>query len=78
LGSDEFGELDIPINLNGVVAITSGGYYGLALKSDGTVVGWGEDAHGETDVPAGLTGVVAIAANQMGSLALKGDGTVVE
>ena len=36
--------------------------YSLALKSDGTVVAWGDNSVGETNVPAGLTNVVAIAA----------------
>lgn len=49
---------------------------GLALKSDGTVVGWGNgDWH--TDVPPGLTGVTAIDIGTFSSLALKDDGTVV-
>ena len=52
-------------------------YHSLALKADGTVVGWGDNAYGETTIPAGLTNVVAIAAGADYSLALKADGTVV-
>jgi alpha-tubulin suppressor-like RCC1 family protein len=44
----------------------------LALKRDGTVVGWGAAA----DVPAGLSNVVAIAGGPRHNLALKKDGTV--
>ncbi len=53
--------------LSNVVAITTGG---LALKSDGTMVGWGLFSK---EVPVGLSNIVAI----NGSLALKADGTVV-
>jgi hypothetical protein len=61
--------------------------YNLALRADGTVVGWGSPSYGE--VPAGLTNVVAIATGGCmscfeshgrtngHSLALKADGTVV-
>ena len=57
--------------LNGGTSSSQGFYY-HALKSDGTVVGWGSDSTGAS-VPAGLTDVVEISR----SLALKKDGTVV-
>ena len=57
--------------LNGGTS-SSQGYYYHALRSDGTVVGWGADSTGAS-VPAGLTDVVEISR----SLALKRDGTVV-
>ena len=57
--------------------IAAGGYHSLAVRSDGTVVGWGEDHFGQATPPEGLRGVVAIAAGQLDSLALKSDGTVV-
>ncbi len=41
-----------------MTAIAAGGLHGLALKSDGTVVGWG--AEGVATIPAGLSGVTAI------------------
>jgi alpha-tubulin suppressor-like RCC1 family protein len=54
-----------------------GGDYSIALKSDGTVVGWGIDPFGQDTPPAGLDGVTAIAAGYLGHfVALKGDGTV--
>jgi len=68
---------DASIPTSGVVAIAAGFDFNLALKTDGTVVGWGSDESGETDVPANLTSVVAIAAGEQFSLALKTDGTVV-
>jgi hypothetical protein len=47
------------------------------LKSDGTVVAWGDNSRGQTTVPAGLTNVTAIAAGYYHTVALKSDGTVV-
>ena len=68
----------MPGGLNGVVAIAAGGFHSLALKSDGTVVAWGDNDVGQSTVPGGLNGVVAIAAGRRShSLALKSDGTVV-
>jgi len=73
--------------LANVVAIAAGQYHSLALKADGTVVGWGagtfvadpEDYvnYGQIIIPAGATDVVAIAAGGFHNLALKADGTVV-
>ena len=48
--------------VDNVVAIAAGDYHSLALKSDGTVVGWGYNVNNQTTVPAGLSNVVAIAA----------------
>ena len=63
--------------LSGVTAVAAGGWHNLALKSDGTVVGWGDNGAGQATPPAGLTDVVAIAAGFSYSLALKSDRTVV-
>jgi hypothetical protein len=60
----------VPVGLSGVTAIAAGGGHSLALKTDGTVVGWGHDGDGQATVPAGLTGVTAIAAGYYHSLAL--------
>ena len=49
----------------------------MALKSDGTVVAWGESSSGQTNVPAGLRDIIAIAAGGYHTVALKRDGTVV-
>jgi alpha-tubulin suppressor-like RCC1 family protein len=65
----------VPAGLSGVTAIAAGPAQNLALKSDGSVVGWG-CCSAASSVPAGLSGVTAIAAGGH-SLALKGDGTVV-
>jgi hypothetical protein len=69
LGSSSFRVADVPAGLDDVVAVAAGGYHSLALRADGTVVGW--PAHdGRLVPPAGLDGVLAIAAGSFFSLAL--------
>jgi hypothetical protein len=65
------------VGLSGVKAIAGGMSHSLALKNDGTVVGWGSNQFGQASPPEGLTGVVAITAGFSHSVALKSDGTVV-
>src|SRR5207253_7607239 len=76
--------------LGGVTAIAAGSLNALALKSDGTVWGWGYNYYGQVGNGqsgnnvlspvrvGGLTGVVAIAAGNNGftSYALKANGSV--
>jgi hypothetical protein len=66
----------VPLGLTNVTAIAAGDLHVLALKSDGTVVAWGDNTNGQTNVPAGLRDVVAIAAGGNVSGAVKRDGTV--
>ncbi|HZI34007.1 MAG TPA: hypothetical protein VFF11_16830, partial [Candidatus Binatia bacterium] len=56
-----------------------GDYHSLALKTNGTVVAWGDSGISSsiTNVPANATNVVAITAGGSFSAALKADGTVV-
>jgi hypothetical protein len=68
---------------SGVIAIAAGIPQSLALKSDGTVVAWGNcwgwnaSCQNREAPPVGLTGVTDIATSFLGSIALKSDGTVV-
>ena len=62
--------------LTNVVAIAAGEGQSLALKRDGSVIGWGSSR-----VPANLSNVTAISAGitpEANDLALKDDGSVVE
>jgi hypothetical protein len=70
-----------PVGLDDAVAVaaseTSGSYSNLALRADGTVIGWGLNPHGEATPPAGLDNVVAVDVGAGFSVALKSDGSVV-
>ena len=83
--------VQVGVVFNNVVAIAAGGYHALALKSDGTVWGWGWNGDGELGdgtvvtprtLPQRVGGgvnfkdVIAIAAGPRHSLFLKSDGTV--
>ncbi len=61
-----------------VVAIAAGDLHSLALRADGTVVGWGYTGQGATIIPPAATNVVAIAAGNGSGAALRADGTVVQ
>ena len=57
-------------------AIAAGSDHSLALKSDGTIVAWGNNDYGQAD-PCDGNDFVAIAAGWRHSLALKSDGTII-
>jgi len=55
-------------------AIAAGDAHGLALRSDGTIVAWGQNDDGECNVPAGT--YKAIGAGADFSLAIRNDGSI--
>ncbi|MDQ1428780.1 MAG: hypothetical protein QOK39_2256 [Acidimicrobiaceae bacterium] len=67
-GNNASGQATVPRGLTGVKAVAAGAGFSLALKSDGTVVGWGG---GSSGVPARLGSVFAIAAKYGYSEALE-------
>ena len=64
--------------LTNVTAIAAGKQFCLALKKDGTVVGWGNNNFHKMDVPVGLSNVVAISVGEDFCLAITTNGTVAE
>jgi hypothetical protein len=67
--------LVVPGDLSDVVRVAASSRHGLAVRSNGTVVEFGQAGN---RVPAGLSGVVEVAVSATYSLALKSDGTVVQ
>ena len=66
--------------LSGITDITdiaAGDCHTAALRSNGTVVVWGNNNFGQLDVPEGLAGVTQIAAGIRRTTALRSDRTVV-
>ncbi len=77
LGGDYANQVsDIPAG-NDFTAIAAGDEHGVALRTDGTVVAWGQDAHGQNIVPATLGTCIAIGAGGDLSLAIEEAGTIV-
>jgi len=70
-GQDLAHQTEVPAGLSNVVAIVAENASSLALKGDGTIVGWGNAAP-----PPGLSNVVAFAQGLLLGVALKSDGTV--
>jgi hypothetical protein len=74
-----WGRFEVTDNIpsgNDFIAVAAGRQHALALKSDGSLVGWGENSLGQCNVPLG-NGYVAIAAGAADSLAIKSDGSLV-
>jgi hypothetical protein len=66
-----------PTDLVNVVAISAGCAHSAALKSDGTVVCWGDNTYGQSVPPSNLSNVVSVSAGGYHTAALKSDGTIV-
>ncbi|MFM7677941.1 MAG: RCC1 domain-containing protein, partial [Roseiflexaceae bacterium] len=82
VGAQRMGQTNVPPFLYdttsaNVIALDGGDRHALALRTDGTVVGWGDNRLGQAKVPAGLRDVVAISAGENHSLALLDNGRVV-
>lgn len=48
----------MPPGLSDVAAVAAGQYHHLAVKADGTVVGWGNNEYGQTSPPPDLVALV--------------------
>ncbi len=76
-GTNLYGTYAAPVGDGGAVAVSASRDHVLALRADGTLLGWGYEGDKHTQPPAGLSNVVAVAAGMLHNLALKSDGTVV-
>jgi len=75
-GDNSHGETNVPPDLTNAVAIAGGGYFSVALRSDGTATPWGDNTFGQLNVSSDFTNVVAISAGSNFTLGLRNDGTV--
>jgi hypothetical protein len=66
----------VPDGLSNVVAIAAGEGHSLALRSNGTLAGWGTNGFGQLTIPVEATTLVAISAGDQHSLALRADGAL--
>jgi len=66
----------VPSDLTNAVQVSAGWGQFLALRSDGTVTGWGANAYGQAVDPYGLTNAVQVSAGPDVSAATLADGTI--
>ena len=65
-----------PAGLAGIQLFTAGQRHGLAYRTTGTLIGWGDNSNGEITIPGDLGPLLGIAAGDGFSVALRTDGTV--
>jgi hypothetical protein len=75
-GNNSDGQLNVPLDSSNAVAVAAGAYFNLALRNNGTVVGWGDNTYNQTNIPAGLSNVVGIAAGYYHGVAVLANGSV--
>ncbi len=73
--NNDFGQCIVPAGLTNGAQVAGGWRHSLALKTDGTLEGWGDDSLGQVDFPA-TNNYLAIACGDLFSMALSTNGTV--
>lgn len=71
-----FGGDPAPAGLQDVTAIAAYDDHALALKSDGSIVGWGNNDHGQLNIPANLPPANMISTGTYSSHALVGEHSI--
>lgn len=74
-GDNSAGQLDAPGDA-GFIAIATGHFHSLALRTDGSIVTWGSNQDGQLNVPPG-SNYMSIATGAFHCVALRGDGSIV-
>jgi len=72
-GTNDYGQCTAPDSVTNVIAVAGGSRFSLALRSDRTIVNWGQNI----SIPSSATNVAAIAGGYMHGLALRRDGKVI-
>ena len=67
----------VPPGLTGISQLSAGYDHVVALRSNGTVVCWGNNGSGQCTPPQGLDSVTQVVAGPFASYAIKTDGTIV-
>jgi len=67
---------NVPAPNSGFVAVATGNYHSMGLRSDGSIAAWGMCDVEQCDVPLPNSGFTAIAAGDSHSLALRPDGSI--
>ncbi len=75
-GRDDYGQISGVPDSNDFIAVAAGKRHCLAIRSDGSLGGWGYDTHGECNVPPG-NDYIDISAGIFHSVALTSAGEIV-
>jgi alpha-tubulin suppressor-like RCC1 family protein len=70
-------QTDVPASATNIIAIAAGWGHNLALRADGTILGWGDNTFGQAAIPSSATNVIAVSAGWYHSMALRKDGTLI-
>jgi alpha-tubulin suppressor-like RCC1 family protein len=67
---------NVPTPNSGFVAVATGNYHTMGLRSDGSIAAWGMCDVGQCDIPPPNAGFTAISAGDSHSLGLRQDGSI--
>lgn len=70
-GNNTYEQLNVPLGVTGITMISASYRHALALKSDGTVYGWGATADGQLVIPTGQ--YTSVSAGRSHSAAIDSD-----
>lgn len=68
---------NLPVGVTNAVQVSASQWHALALRPDGTAIGWGDPASGKLAIPGNATNLSAVTAGGEFSLGLCNDGSVV-
>ena len=74
IGSNQYGQCDVPTDLGPVVAVSAGFRHTCAVRSNGQLVCFGSNQYGQCDVPTDLGPVSAVSAGNEHTCAVRSDG----
>jgi alpha-tubulin suppressor-like RCC1 family protein len=69
-------QIPTPAGSSNIISAAAGRSHSLLLRSDRTLIRWGDNTYGQLNLPTVITGAIAVAAGSQNSLVLKDNGTV--